>query len=73
MATGTYEDGGHKRHTCNNENCYVCWHDLYECEICKCAEGAIPSECPGTPVSVEDQNLIYTGKLHFVNGEWIRK
>lgn len=47
--------------------------DLADCVKCNCGEGTLPTECPEVKVGYDDQQLIYTGKLDFINGEWKQK
>lgn len=43
---------------------------LYECIVCRCAEGELPSECPGDVVEMKMKQRIYAGVLDFERGSW---
>lgn len=58
---------------CDTPYCVYCEGGLGSCTVCKCAEGTLPSECPGAPVSSSDQDRIYAGNLDFRDGEWVEK
>lgn len=71
---------GHVWETCKKEDgtdcgqpygCILC--NLSVCAVCVAAEGTLPSECPGKKISDADQQLIYTGTLDFVGGQWINR
>lgn len=44
--------------------------ELASCTVCHCAEGTLPTHCPGARVSAEDQDAIYAGRLEFSGGQW---
>lgn len=46
---------------------------LFMCEVCNGAEGSLTTECCGRKLSIEEDESIYSGKLDFVNGEWVSK
>lgn len=59
---------------CCIRHCPVCDGGLSICTVCLLAEGELTTECPG--IAVVDPNrreLIYSGKLDFVEGEWKEK
>jgi hypothetical protein len=43
---------------------------LAVCRVCHCFEGSLPTECPGEPVSAEQQDRIYAGQVDFKDGNW---
>lgn len=43
---------------------------LTYCRLCKCAEGELPTECPGVEVPVEDRFKLYRGELDYRWGAW---
>lgn len=43
---------------------------LAQCRVCGCAEGELPTECPGVYVHEQVRALIYRGNLDYINGEW---
>lgn len=63
----------HTQHTCEDENCNVCRGGLSLCTICGGAEGSMPTECPGRPLTMKEDDDIYNGKLDFINGGWRNK
>jgi hypothetical protein len=59
--------------TCPNPGvCSYCDGGLIFCTVCKCGEGSLPTDCPGTPVNQEKQELIYNGELDYKDGKWIK-
>lgn len=67
---------GHIQATCDGKcsepyGCTLC--NLFYCTVCQGAEGSLPSECPGKPISEENQQLIYQGTLDFQDGSWINR
>jgi hypothetical protein len=55
---------------CERQHCPYCEGGLASCTVCDCAEGTLPSDCPGSPVSSADQDRIYAGRLDFTDGAW---
>lgn len=43
---------------------------LAQCRVCKCAEGELPTECPGEEVLYEARQRIYDGEIDFREGAW---
>ena len=66
--------GGHEFYECpqpcDRLHCQFCEGGLAFCEKCKCGEGTLPSQCPGEPVSEEQQQNIYAGASDFRDGKW---
>ena len=58
---------------CEKPHCPYCEGGLAFCEVCKCAEGELPTECPGRPVNEETREEIYSGQVDYLNGEWVNK
>lgn len=54
---------------CIDVHCNIC--DLYICAVCNCAEGSLPTDCPGDKISGDLQDLIYNQVIDFKDGEWI--
>lgn len=48
----------------------VCRGGLAFCKKCKCAEGTLPSECPGEPVDEILQEAIYRNTIDYKDGIW---
>lgn len=55
---------------CDGAHCNTC--NLFICKICDCAEGTLPTECPGVKVTGGTQDDIYRGKIDYVDGGWRR-
>jgi hypothetical protein len=53
-----------------DQNGEVC---LGMCKICRCAEGTLPTNCPGYPIGFDAEKEIYKGILDFIGNEWVRK
>lgn len=47
--------------------------ELESCIRCNCAEGTLPTDCPGYEISWEIQEAIWNGSLDFRDGEWQEK
>lgn len=43
---------------------------LAQCRVCGCAEGEIPTECPGHKVDYQYRQAIYAGELDFKDDAW---
>lgn len=67
MKTHTYEvhDAG-----CERMHCHICEGGLAVCTVCKGAEGALTKECPGQPMTGQQQEDVYAGTLDFYGGAW---
>lgn len=63
----TYIDG------CENKcgACNLCC--LAVCKECGLYEGALTTHCPGRPVSFDDSQRIYEGKLNYRGGIWVEE
>jgi hypothetical protein len=63
----------HTKHICNcgEEYCPHCAGGLFSCDVCGAAEGTLPTECPGTPISSEVQRMIYNKAVDYKDGRWV--
>jgi hypothetical protein len=43
---------------------------LGQCSVCRGAEGELPTECPGRPMTPTECDLVFSGELEFVRGCW---
>jgi hypothetical protein len=43
---------------------------LAQCEVCKGAEAALPSACPGRELTAQEMDDVQDGKLDFWSGRW---
>ncbi len=50
-------------------SCNLCC--LAVCKVCKAYEGSLTTECPLVIATSEQQDLVYAGKLDFINGKWV--
>jgi cytochrome c553 len=41
------------------------------CKTCKGAEGSLPTDCPGEPLSSQQQDYIYKGLMDYISGKWV--
>lgn len=58
---------------CKRAYCMFCEGGLSYCTSCGGAEGSLPTECPGVPISEEHQQLIYKSTLDFRDGQWMQR
>lgn len=56
---------------CKVHGCMVCRGGLFVCTICNCAEGTLPTECPGVRVPPRVQTLIFKGVVNYRGGAWV--
>jgi hypothetical protein len=47
--------------------------ELGQCTICKGAEGELPQQCPGRPMTEEEKAEVLAGELNYIKGEWVTK
>jgi hypothetical protein len=45
---------------------------LAHCKVCKCAEGSLALSCPGYPVGIFIEQLIYDGYIDYHKGLWFQ-
>jgi hypothetical protein len=58
---------------CEDVHCEFCEGGLFMCVTCRGAEGSLPRDCPGAPMSEVTQDAIYLGGLDYRGGEWVVK
>lgn len=71
-----YEVKEHVKEThvnCSLNHCPICDGGLFYCINCGGAEGSLTKHCPGYKIPPRLDNLVYTNKLDFVDGEWVTK
>lgn len=61
----------HALHECRSETCQVCRGGLAYCNVCRGAEASLPSECPGRPLTVPEEDKIVGGSLDFRADGWV--
>lgn len=52
--------GGH-----DQPGCQFCDGGLFACTICNGFEGSVPTDCPGVPMTEEQADAVYDGKLDY--------
>lgn len=55
---------------CDIQHCAICEGGLAACVVCGSAEGTLTTECPARLLTDEQTELVYAGKLDYVNGGW---
>ena len=50
--------------------CILCDGGLALCDVCRCLEGALATECPERPTTQEEERAIYAGTLDYRQGAW---
>lgn len=59
-----------KHINCDQTHCHICDGGLSRCTVCFGAEGSLPSECPGTPMTEVQQTGVMNGEMDFFKGRW---
>lgn len=59
--------------SCDGQHCKFCDGGLSFCTACKGAEGDMPTDCPGEPITESQSSLIYSAKIDYVRGQWVKK
>lgn len=55
---------------CGGGLCHYCTGGLASCEVCGGAEGTLPTDCPGAPMSQVVQERVYQAQSDYVDGKW---
>ncbi len=55
---------------CGEAGCCFCDGGLFACSICNGLEGSLTRDCSAFPISADQADAIYTGKLDFFDGKW---
>lgn len=50
--------------------CPICDGGLSNCLVCRGAESSLPTECPGIPMTHEQQDSVTSGTLDYIKGNW---
>lgn len=50
--------------------CPICDGGLKWCKVCNGAEGSLPFECPGEPMTEAQEKAVQAGTLNFFAGGW---
>ena len=65
----------HIKKKCTDPNCNGACNlcELFLCSVCNGAEGSLPTDCPGTKMTLEQEERVYLGKLNFLEsqGGWV--
>lgn len=65
---------GHRLHSCNEENCFVCNGGLTLCIVCGGAEGSLPTDCPGRVMTPYQDMLVMSGQQDYYRVQgWVKK
>jgi hypothetical protein len=51
--------------------CPICDGGLAVCAVCGLAEGALTTDCPGIPATMEQMDQVYAGDLDYRAGVWV--
>lgn len=43
------------------------------CRVCGGAEGSLPTDCPGTFMTEDQQDHVYAGAIDFVGSTWVKR
>jgi hypothetical protein len=58
--------------SCHRTACHICDGGLSMCSVCMGAEGSLTAECPGRPITADEERRIYDeGTLDFRRGRWV--
>ena len=52
-------------------SCNICDGGLAFCKVCRGAEASLPTECPGRRMTDREEELVTSGRIDFVNGQWV--
>jgi len=61
----------HVLHTCSKDRCNICDGGLAFCTVCKGAESSLPLDCPGKPMTDEQQKSVTLNQANYVDGKWV--
>lgn len=64
---------GHRLHReCRRDGCPVCNGGLGLCEVCGGAEAAMPTDCPGRPMTGSEMDRVQAGRIDYRRREgWV--
>lgn len=64
---------GHVAVTCNchRTGCNFCDGGLWACDVCGGLEGSMPSKCPRDPMTAEQRDAVYRGRLDYRDNGWV--
>lgn len=51
--------------------CFMCTGGLAWCVVCSGAEAALPTHCPGAPMSEQQMQAVAALQTDYVNGAWL--
>ena len=59
----------HIQYVCTSKHdypgCQFCDGGLFACTVCKGMEGSTPTHCPGVPMTEQQSDDVYAGKLDY--------
>lgn len=56
---------------CDRLGCPICEGGLSVCTVCGLVEGCLTTDCPRIESYSKYSDDIYTGKIDFIDGEWV--
>ena len=56
---------------CRETFCHICDGGLMSCTVCNGGEGSLPTDCPGTPMTADQQDAVLCHQVDFVDGAWV--
>lgn len=71
-----HEFESHKDHANEEESqiCrLVCRGGIAVCKVCFGTDGSLPTDCPGIPMTREQEEGVWMGPLDFRDGQWCSK
>lgn len=63
----------HVWYKCDGNHEGICIHcdgGIKSCAVCNGSEGVLTTECPGRPMTDEQIDEVYAGRLDFKKGQW---
>lgn len=67
----------HHRYECqinhSGERCHYCDGNLFLCTVCGGAESSLTTDCPGTPLTKEQDAAVSAGTLDYKYGKWVHQ
>lgn len=53
------------------DGCGMCSGGLFLCRSCGGAEASLPTECPGTKMSIFQCSMVHMGMIDYRGGRWV--
>lgn len=55
---------------CKLNHCNICDGGLQHCTVCEGTESSLPTECPGKPMTDNQEIRVANNESDFINGKW---